>query len=108
MPVLDNPINTRLEIIKLAYNQSDRQVGRKVSFYAAQIDGGYHSEIHHQLKFLKERGLVDFSRNMISKRLTVELTESGHKFMEDAYGALKLPTEEKDKTLDELFKQIRL
>ena len=108
MPVLDNPINTRLEIIKLVYNQSGKQVGQKVSFFAAQIDGGYYNEIHHQLKFLKERGLVDYSRNMVSKRLTAELTESGHKFIEDAYEALKLPEDEKGEVLDELFKQIRI
>lgn len=108
MPVLDNPINTRLEIIKLVYKQSGKQAGQKVSFFAAQIDGGYYNEIHHQLKFLKERGLVDFTRNMVSKRFTVELTDSGYKFMEDAYEALKLPEEEKSGALDELFKQLKI
>lgn len=108
MPVLDNPINTRLEIIKLIHSQANKLQVKSVSFYAAQIDGGYYSEIHHQLKFLKERGLVDFTRNMVSKRFTAELTQAGQDFIEEAYRVLELPQEEKDARLDELFKQIKV
>ncbi len=108
MPVLDNPINTRLEILKLIYKLSGEKSGHAVSFFAAQINGGYYSEIHHQMKFLCEKGLIDFSRNIVSKRFVAELTNSGLRFIQDAYQALKLGPGEKDEALEEIFKRIRI
>ncbi len=108
MPVLENPVNTRLEIIKLIYCQSGRQQGKPVSFFAAQIDGGYYSEIHHQMKFLKEKGLLDFTRNMVSKRFKAELTEAGVDFMEKSYEAVRMKEPERSMALEELFKQIKV
>lgn len=108
MPVLENAVNTRLEIIRVIYNLSGEQSGKTVTFFAAQISGGYYGEIYHQLRFLQEKGLVSFSRNMISKRFSAELTESGLSFMMDAYGALSLADEEKDEALKEVFSRIKV
>lgn len=108
MPVLDNPISTRLEILKTIYRLSAERAGVPVRFFAAQIDGGYYSEIHHQMRFLREKGLIEFTRNMVSKRFVAELTESGQKFVHDAYEALRLEQSEKDKALNEIFKGIKI
>lgn len=108
MPVLDNPINTRLEILKLIYRLSSEKAGEPVSFFAAQIGGGYYSEIHHQMKFLCEKGLIEFSRNIVSKRFVAELTESGLELIQDAYEALKLQQPEKDEVLNLIFNRIKI
>ena len=100
MPVLENEISTRLEILRTLYNLSEKQVGKEIKFYAAQISGGYYSEIHHQLRFLQERKLVCFDRNIVSKKFTASLTESGVAFMEDAYSAMALD--------DEIFSRIKM
>lgn len=108
MPVLENPINTRLEILKTIYRLSGERAGVPIRFFAAQIDGGYYSEIHHQMRFLREKGLIGFTRNIVSKRFVAELTESGLKLVHDAYEALKLEQCEKDQALNEVFKGIKI
>jgi hypothetical protein len=108
MPVLDNPINTRLEIIKTLYKLSGKEANKRMSFYAAEIQGGYYSEIHYQMRFLKEKKLVDFERNIISKKFSASLTEAGVRFMEDAYNALALGENEKDSALQEIFSRIKM
>ena len=108
MPVLENPVSTRLEILRTIYMLSGRQAGKKIRLDAAQINGGYHSEVNHQMLFLQERGLVDFTRSVISKRFTVALTEAGVSFMKDAYCALELDNPEKDEALKEIFTRIKI
>lgn len=108
MPVLENAVSTRLEILKTVYKLSGKKAGSTVSFFAAQINGGYYSEINHQMRFLQERGLVTFKKNMVSTRFMVELTEEGLAFMEDAYRAFELVDTEKDKALTEIFKRIKI
>jgi len=108
VPVLENPINTRFEILRTLYNLSGMKAGKEIRFYAAQINGGYYSEIYHQLLFLQERNLVSFKRNKISKRFIAALTEAGLAFMEDAYRSLSFEQPEKDEALKEIFARIKI
>ncbi|MGI6732845.1 MAG: hypothetical protein ACOX4J_01535 [Anaerovoracaceae bacterium] len=107
MPVLDNPVGTRLEILRTLYTLSNKCPGKTVKFYAAQINGGYYGEIHFQMRFLQERGFIEFNRNIISKQFTASLTEAGVAFMEDAYQAMKLEESEKEERLKEIFARIK-
>ncbi|HOA42647.1 MAG TPA: hypothetical protein PLD22_03285 [Bacillota bacterium] len=107
MPVLENPVSTRLEILRTLYTLSDKRPGKIVKFYAAQINGGYYSEINYQMRFLQERGLLEYSRNIISKQFSAALTESGIAFMEDAYQALKSDETEREARLEEIFARIK-
>lgn len=108
MPVLDKPVNTRLEILKILYKLSQKRPDVEVVFFAAQISGGYYSEIYHQLRFLQEKRLVNFKRNMISKRFKASLSKSGLDLIEDAYKALELSRDEKDEALKEVFGRLKL
>ncbi len=108
MPVLENPVSTRLEILRTVYKLADKQVGKKIKLDAAQINGGYYSEIYHQMLFLQERGLVEYNRNIVSKRFFVSITEAGKAFLEDAYHALTLEEPEKDRALKEIFARIKI
>lgn len=107
MPVLENPVSTRLEILMTLYKLSDKQAGRSIKFDSAQINGGYYSEINHQLRFLQERGLVEFTRGIVSKRFVAALTEAGKAFLDDAYHAMTLEDAEKDAALREIFARIK-
>lgn len=107
MPVLENPVLTRLEILKTLYRLSEQQEGRIVPLDPALIDGGYHSEIKYQLRFLQDRGFVTFSGSPVSRRFRASLTPAGVSFIEGAYAALRLPQQEKDAALDALFRSIR-
>ncbi len=108
MPVLENPVSTRVEILRTLYKLSDKQAGKSIKLDAAQINGGYYSEIYHQMRFLQERGMVEFTRGIVSKRFIVALTEEGKAFMEDAYHAMTLENAEKDAALSEIFARIKI
>ncbi len=108
MPVLENPISTRLEILRTLYRLSDKQAGKEVKLEAAQILGGYYGEIYHQMLFLQERKLVNFTKNVISKRFVAALTEEGVNLMEAAYHALALEAPEKDEALKEVFARLKI
>ncbi|PKM85335.1 MAG: hypothetical protein CVU86_02635 [Firmicutes bacterium HGW-Firmicutes-11] len=107
MPVLQNQVNTRLEILKTLYRQSDKRPDQPIKLDPAQIDGGYYSEINFQLRFLQDRGLVNYNGNVVSRRFRVSLTKEGVEFMEDSYQALALSGEEKDLRLESLFQKLR-
>lgn len=107
MPILENPVSTRLEILRTLYTLSGKRAGNTVKFYAAQINGGYYGEINFQMRFLQERGLVEFNRSIISKKFTAALTEAGAAFMEDAYRAMTLEQSEKEERLKEIFARIK-
>ena len=108
MPALENPVSTRLEILRTLYKLSDKQVGRSINLDAAQIHGGYYSEINHQMRFLQERGMIEFTRGIVSKRFSAALTEAGKAFMEDAYHAMTLDDAEKDAAFSEIFARIKI
>ncbi|GAB1477216.1 hypothetical protein MASR2M70_20540 [Bacillota bacterium] len=108
MPVMENAVSTRLEIMQTLYKLSGKKAGNTVRFFPAQINGAYYSEISHQMRFLQEKGLVAFKKNMVSTRFMAELTEEGLAFMEDAYKAAALPDTEKDEALKELFKKLKI
>jgi DNA-binding transcriptional ArsR family regulator len=108
MPVLENPINTRLEILKSLYNLSGKRAGEQVRFYAAQIGGGYYGEILHQMRFLEEKGYIIFKKNIVSKRFFAELTGEGLAFMEDAYRILESDGPNKNEMLTEALKRIKI
>lgn len=107
MPVLQNQVNTRLEILKTLYRQAEKVSDRPIKLDPAQIDGGYYSEINFQLRFLQDRGFINYNGNVISRRFRVSLTKDGVDFMEDSYRALALPEEDKDIRLEELFQKLR-
>lgn len=108
MPVLENAVSTRLEILQTLYKLSGKKAGSTVRFFPAQINGGYYSEINHQMRFLQERGLVIFKKNIVSTRFMAELTEEGLALMEGAYGALDLTDSEKDEALTAIFKKLKI
>lgn len=107
MPVLQNQVNTRLEILKTLYRQADKQPDRPIKLDPAQIDGGYYSEINFQLRFLQDRGLVNYNGNVVSRRFRVSLTKDGVDFMENSYRALSLAEEAKEAQLELLFQKLR-
>lgn len=107
MPVLNNPVQTRFEILKTIYRLADRQSNKMIRLDAAQIEGGYYGEVNYQLRFLQERGLVEFTGNFISRKFRIALTENGVKLMGDAYRALSLEQEEKDELLDRTFAKLK-
>jgi hypothetical protein len=107
MPVLTNPVNTRLEILKTIYKLSGKKPDLTIKLHPAQIDGGYYSEIKYQLRFLSERGLVDFKKSFIYGRFQVSLTAEGLQLMDDMYGALKLSEAEKEEQLNKCFAKLR-
>lgn len=108
MPVLQNSVNTRLEILKTIYRLANKQAGKMIKLDAAQIDGAYYSEIIYELRFLKERGLVTFNNNFISRRFRIALTDAGVQLMEDAYHALSLKGTEKDELLAQTFAKLKI
>ncbi len=108
IPVLNNPVNARLEIIKTVYRLSDKQAKKRVKLNPAQIEGSYYSELKYELRFLQERGLVDYTGNLISRNFQVALTKKGVQWIEDAYLSLSLDENEKKAQLDRLFALIKM
>lgn len=108
IPLQENPVITRLEIIKTLYRLSEKQADRYIKVDPAQIGGFYYNEIRYELRFLKERGLLDFTGNRVSMKFRIALTEAGVRWMEDAYRAFSLEEEEKERLLSDLFAKIRI
>lgn len=108
IPVLDNAVNTRLEIIKTIYRLSGMQAKKRIRLDPAQIEGGYYSELKYELRLLKEKGLIDFTGNLISRKFQIALTDKGVQWIENAYQALSFEKSEKEMRLNELFSEIKI
>lgn len=107
MPVAQNPVNTRLQILKAVYRMADKKADRPVSIDPAIIDGGYFNDINYQLRFLKERGLVDYKKSYINLKFKISLTPEGLKVIEDAFRALSLEEPEKSELLNQAFSRLK-
>lgn len=108
MPVQNNPVLTRFEILKTLYRLSNQSANKIIKLDAAQIEGGYYAEILYQLRFLNERGLIQFNSNFISRKFRSSLTEEGLALMKEAYHALTLQSEEKEALLDRVFAKLKV
>lgn len=107
MPVLNNPVQTRFEIMKTLYRLSNQSPNKIIKLDAAQIEGGYYAEILYQLRFLSERGLIQFNSNFISRKFRSALTEEGLTLMKEAYHALTLKEQEREELLDRVFAKLK-
>jgi len=108
MPVLQNPVNTRLQILKTIYRMANKKADTPVSIDPAVIDGGYFSDINYQLRFLKEKGLVDYKKSYVNLKFKISLTPEGVRVIEDAYRALTLEEPEKSELLNQTFAKMKI